>query len=310
MPAPPPPPPPPTGPPGSPERGSGTASGAAVVVANFNVHAGIDGWGRPFDVVGACRALDADVLALEETWTPDGRPGLADEVAVALGYQVVERALATGRRALPHPHADHRWMRPLDWRGASHAIYLDSERPLSGRTVGSARYREAEPGSWGIAVLSRLPPASVDVVELGRLPRDRSRRAAIVVELGLGGGRLTVVGTHMSHLSYGSPLHFLRLNRILERRVGDRPAVLMGDMNLWGPPVTTFFRRWHRALRQRTWPAWRPHSQVDHILVRGGVRVLDAEVRPMAGSDHRPVRARLALPGAVGAERAVSAGDR
>lgn len=278
-----------------------------AMVANFNVHAGIDGWGRPFDVVGACRALDADVLALEETWTSDGGSGLAAEVADALGYEVVEQALAHGRRALPHPGADHRWMRPLDWRGASHAIYLDSERPLGARTLASPRYREAEPGSWGIAVLSRLPLRTVEILELGHLPRDRSRRAAIVVEVALGTGRLTVVATHMSHLTYGSPLHFVRLNRLLERRVGDHPAVLVGDMNLWGPPVTTFFRRWHRALRQRTWPAWRPHSQVDHILVRGDLRVLDAEVLPMAGSDHRPVRACLAL-GQV--EPAVSAGER
>jgi endonuclease/exonuclease/phosphatase family metal-dependent hydrolase len=292
-----------------PRPGGSAAPGSPVVVANFNVHAGIDGWGRPFDVVAACRSLDADVLALEETWTPEGAPGLADEVAATLGYRVVERALATGRRALPHPGADHRWMRPLDWRGASHAIYLDSERPLGARTVRTARYREAEPGSWGIAVLSRLPVVTVDVVELGRLPRDRSTRAALVVDVAAGGGRLTVVATHMSHLTYGSPLHFVRLNRLLERRVGDRPAVLVGDMNLWGPPVTTFFHRWHRALRQRTWPAWRPHSQVDHMLVRGGVQVLDAEVRPMAGSDHRPVRASLALRAAVGAEPAISADE-
>lgn len=266
---------------------------SSLVVANFNVHAGIDGWGRPFDVVAACRRIDADVLVLEETWMPDDGPGLAATVGAALGYRIVEHALAGGRRAGPHPGADHRWMRPLDWRGSSHAIYLDSERPLGSRVVRSQRFAEATPGRWGIAVCSRLPVARSEVVDLGHLPRDRSRRAAIVVDVTVGEHRLAVVGTHMSHLSYGSPLHFLRLNRLLDERCGNRPAVLAGDMNLWGPPVTAFFRRWRRALRQRTWPAWRPHSQVDHILVRGPVRVLGADVLPMDGSDHRPVRARL-----------------
>ncbi len=43
----------------------------------------------------------------------------------------------------------------------------------------------------------------------------------------------------------------------------------------------------------RTWPAWRPHSQIDHILVRGALRPVDGRVLPDSGSDHRPVRAEL-----------------
>jgi endonuclease/exonuclease/phosphatase family metal-dependent hydrolase len=293
-------------------------------VANFNLHAGIDGWGRPFDVVAACRALDADVVVLEECWTPAGRPeaGQAVLVASALGYAVVEEALATGRRAAPHEGADHRWMRSWDWRGGSHAIYLDGERPLGRRTSGSARFQTAESGAWGIAVLSRLPVVDRAVVELGRLPRDRARRVVLVTVVDVGGTKVTVAGTHMSHLSYGSPVHFRRLGAILGAlpAVGDgpdaspgaspdgsppvSPVVLVGDMNLWGPPTWALLGgrrcgggRWRRAVRGRTWPAWRPHSQLDHILVRGPLTVEHAEVLPMAGSDHRPVRARLALDG-------------
>jgi endonuclease/exonuclease/phosphatase family metal-dependent hydrolase len=48
-------------------------------------------------------------------------------------------------------------------------------------------------------------------------------------------------------------------------------------------------------VRGRTWPASRPHSQIDHILVRrrDGTEVVHAEVLPAVGSDHRPVRATL-----------------
>ena len=66
-------------------------------------------------------------------------------------------------------------------------------------------------------------------------------------------------------------------------------------MNLWGPPVRAFLREWHRAVKGRTWPSENPHSQIDHILVRGAVRIASGEVLPDAGSDHRPVRAELTL---------------
>jgi endonuclease/exonuclease/phosphatase family metal-dependent hydrolase len=48
-------------------------------------------------------------------------------------------------------------------------------------------------------------------------------------------------------------------------------------------------------VRGRTWPASRPHSQIDHILLRtnDGIEVVDHQVLPEVGSDHRPVRARL-----------------
>ena len=41
-------------------------------IANYNMHCGMDGWGRPYDYVAAIAALDADVIVLEEAWTADG----------------------------------------------------------------------------------------------------------------------------------------------------------------------------------------------------------------------------------------------
>jgi endonuclease/exonuclease/phosphatase family metal-dependent hydrolase len=267
-------------------------------VATFNAHAGVDGWGRPYDVVAACRLIDADVLVLEENWAPAEGQSLAGRVARELGYEIREHALASGRLAGPHPHADTRWMRSFDWRGRSHAIFLDSERPFTCRVAGSSRFAAARPGHWGIAVLSRLPITATQVVELGRLARDRARRAALVVTVDTG-LPLTVIGTHMSHLTYGAPRQFVRLARAIEPEVGARAAVLAGDMNLWGPPVDLLLPGWRRAVRAKTWPSWRPHSQVDHVLVRGPVSVLHGEVLEPVGSDHRPVRVTLRL----GAER-------
>jgi hypothetical protein len=41
-----------------------------LVVASFNVHGGVDGFGRPFDVIAACGELDADLVVLQESWSP------------------------------------------------------------------------------------------------------------------------------------------------------------------------------------------------------------------------------------------------
>lgn len=264
------------------------------VAASFNVHAGVDGWGRPFDVVSVCRSIDADVLVLQESWHPDGGVSTAEAVGEALGYQVTEVPLASGRRAQPHPEASDRWMRPVDWRTASHALFLDSERPLADTVRRSRRFREAEPGAWGIAVLSRLPVLGSRVLPLPRLRRDRANRAVVTLEVEFGGDKLGVAGTHMSHFSHGSALHFRAVARMLDEVFGDEPVLFAGDMNLWGPPIHAFMGQWRRAVKGKTWPAWRPHSQLDHLLVRG-LSVGDAGVWPESGSDHRPVWARLSL---------------
>ena len=54
-------------------------------------------------------------------------------------------------------------------------------------------------------------------------------------------------------------------------------------------------RGWDRPVRGRTFPARRPHSQIDHVLVRGGIQALEGEVLAETPSDHRPIRARLRL---------------
>jgi endonuclease/exonuclease/phosphatase family metal-dependent hydrolase len=263
-----------------------------LTVANFNMHCGIDGWGRPFDYLGACAALDADVLMLEETWNDQ-----AEEIAGALGYQAVTHALAEGRRIRPQPHASATWMPRPAMAHRNKALYFGSARPLPARVLRMARYLEAEPGTMRIALLVRagLEIEDFRTVHLPTLARDQVRRAALVVDLHVDGTPVSVVGVHMAHIHMGSHRHWVALRRVL--RTGARPdAVLAGDMNLWGPPVRAFMSGWHRAVKGNSWPSARPHSQIDHILVRGAWRVLSGEVMPDAGSDHRPVRARVALP--------------
>ena len=157
-----------------------------------------------------------------------------------------------------------------------------------------ARWQEAEQGTWGIAVLVRpeLPIEATRLVHMRNLRVDRVLRAAIVVDLTVDGNPISVAGTHMSHLLYGSHRNWAELRTKL--RTEARPdAVLVGDMNTWGPTMRVFMPGWRRAVIGPTWPTWRPHSQIDHILVRGALRPIAGRVLPHAGSDHRPIRAEL-----------------
>jgi endonuclease/exonuclease/phosphatase family metal-dependent hydrolase len=138
-------------------------------------------------------------------------------------------------------------------------------------------------------VLGRLP--------VGRVPNDHTpERAGLHVEVETPGATIDVVGIHLtSRLPYGPPIQLRRLRAQLPAPT--RPAIVTGDCNFWGPGVVAYLRGWERAVRGRTWPARMPHSQIDHILVRNGpstaISVLDAEILPDVGSDHRPVRATL-----------------
>jgi endonuclease/exonuclease/phosphatase family metal-dependent hydrolase len=270
--------------------------GRDLVVASFNVHAGVDAWGRPFDVTAAATSLGADVLLLQETWTPQGGIGIAPAIAAAIGGSAHETTLGEGRRALPHPRAPATWHRRWSRVDGDHAVFLDSVRPLRRSLAGSERYTTAEPGSLSLAIVSKLPVRSTAVFELPRLRRDRVRRTVLEAQLELDDEVLTVVCVHMSHLTHGSPRHFKALRAELDRLGGWRSTTVVGgDMNLWGPGVSLQLPRWRRAVKAKTWPAWRPHSQIDHLLVGHGLVVEGHRASGELGSDHLAVVARLRL---------------
>ncbi len=240
---------------------------ADLTVASYNVH-----WGRgprglgypPFDVVGACRSLDADVLVLQESWRPPN--GLADHerVAADLGMEVAVEVSLAHSDLEPYPHV----------------------RPRSNDGDGA--------GSWSVALLSRLP---ISATRIGRLPDlrlDAVHRALLVADVIVGDTVLTVLGTHMAHLHTGVALHTRALRRALPEP--HHPAVLVGDLNMWGWCIDLMAPRgWRRTVKGKTYPAFRPHSQIDHLLVTPPVEVVSAEVLPDLGSDHLPIRARLRL---------------
>jgi endonuclease/exonuclease/phosphatase family metal-dependent hydrolase len=267
-------------------------------IANYNMHCGMDGWGRPYDYLASIAALDADVIVLEEAWTQagDDSGGQSAEAARTLGYQLVAHTLGEGRRIRPQPRAPATWRARAVWADRNRALFLDGLRPVSARVQSLERWKEAERGTFGMAVLVRpeLPIEATRTVPMSVLRADRVRRAALVVDVTVDGTPISVAGTHMSHLLFGSHRNWAELRKQLHTEA--RPdAVLAGDMNSWGPLLHIFMRGWQRAVIGATWPSWRPHSQIDHILVRGALRPVGGRVLPDAGSDHRPVRAVLEL---------------
>jgi len=131
------------------------------------------------------------------------------------------------------------------------------------------------------------------MIPVGDVPGDPAlRRCALRVALDVGGQELDLIAVHLSsRLPYAPPMQLRNLRRRLPPP--DQRAVIVGDFNLWGPAVSALLPGWRRAVRGRTWPAHRPHSQIDHVLVRRDVEVVDAEVLDEVGSDHRPVRVTI-----------------
>jgi endonuclease/exonuclease/phosphatase family metal-dependent hydrolase len=259
-------------------------------LATFNVHSGVDTRGHAYDVVKACATLDADVLVLQESWQADGdAESTAARVADRLGYRLTEQP--TARTKLHAP------IEELAPRVGSKLGRVYGPLLFEGEdTRGARRAHEGRPfrtGQWGVALLSRVPVLDTTILPLGKLRGDYAQRVAIRCDVEIDGRPLAAIGTHMSHLSQGSPLHYLRLRRLLPP--SSQPAVLAGDMNLWGPPVSAAFPGWRRAVRGRTWPAYQPHSQLDHVLVTPSVTAVEGSVAPDLGSDHRAVRVVLSF---------------
>lgn len=214
-----------------------------------------------FDADAVLRSFDADVLVAQEVWWPDHGSAAVDTAARARDATV--HAMMFGRgRVEPWPH------------------YVSE---------GRAR------GSLGLAVVSRLRARRVGELAIRKVATDPApRRRAQHLVLDVGGQELDLVAVHLSsRLPYAPPLQLRHLRQQLPPP--DRHAVIVGDFNLWGPVVTAMLPGWHRAVRGRTWPAHRPHSQIDHVLVRDDVEVVDTAILDDVGSDHRPVRVTLRL---------------
>jgi endonuclease/exonuclease/phosphatase family metal-dependent hydrolase len=245
---------------------SASASERDFTVASFNAHWGFGRYGRHhgvrFDAARVVRGFDADLVVVAESWRDDAGIGMLDPLRDD-GYCVETVELMPLR------------LRPRSRNSIRHAVpYL---------------------GKWELAVCSRLPVLKRELIPMGVVRTDAAGlRHALSLTVDVAGTPVEVIGLHVSSKVWRlAPVkHLLTLRRGL--RAG-HPQILAGDFNFWGPPVGLMMPGWKRAVRGRTYNARHPHSQIDHILVRGGIEPLDGEVLAATPSDHRPIRAYLRL---------------
>jgi endonuclease/exonuclease/phosphatase family metal-dependent hydrolase len=132
------------------------------------------------------------------------------------------------------------------------------------------------------------------VVELPKLPTDPARRAVVRAAVDLDGQALTVHGTHLAHLEMGVVLHRHALRAALAP--SSEPAVLVGDMNMWGWCISAMVPRgWRRARGGPTFSVARPWHRIDHLVTTAPVELVSSEVLPDLGSDHFAIRGRIRL---------------
>lgn len=244
-------------------------------MATFNILHGRsvhDGLVHRDRLVEAVRELDADILALQEVDLDQPRSGMADLTAVA--------AEAMGA-------VSHRFVAAISGTpGATWMAATGDEQP------GTAAY--------GIALLSRFPAESWQVLRLPRIPVpfpmylpgpnrvkvvNEEPRAAVVGQLNTPLGPLTVANTHLSFVPGWNRMQLRHLLR--DMRGFPSPRVLMGDLNM----VPQTIHRWTRLrplASAVTFPADEPDRQLDHIVTDdSGLRVRRCCAPSLPISDHR-----------------------
>jgi endonuclease/exonuclease/phosphatase family metal-dependent hydrolase len=234
--------------------GSGAAAVGEVTIASLNVHCGVDSRGQCYDVRDAICSLDAQVIALQETWTATGQDAV-QAAADAIGAQVLRVALS------PVTSLSRLRMAPV-----------------------------TEPGRLGMAVLSVLPATGYQVADLGRAPGDGMPRCAQVLTVKLAdGSAVRFAATHLTHRLL-SPAQLRRLTRILD---GSRlPTVIAGDLNM-PRRLARLAPGYRPAVDGATWPAAMPLVQLDHVLATSDIEPAGGAVLAPSGSDHRAVRVTL-----------------
>ena len=262
-------------------------------VATFNLHAGVDGWGRPTRVVEHAAGLEADILILPELWRGE-REDMYEDLRGRLAMEGCFVALASGERVTTGT-GGRTWQPLRAHFTGEHGLYFDEHRSLT-RTQTDRRgsLQSLEHGEWGLGLLTSLPIESIRAAPLDRQPREKVRRALIIATLVDQGRRFHVLAVHGAHISHGSFRLYRQVNEIVDSLDPTLPILLGGDFNCWRPLLRALLPGWRSLVRARTWPARHPHSQIDHLLVRGAWRSLGGFASD-GGSDHRALVADVTL---------------
>ncbi|MGW5237943.1 endonuclease/exonuclease/phosphatase family protein [Monashia sp. NPDC004114] len=243
-------------------------------VATFNILNGrvpSDQHVDPSGLAESVRRLDPDILALQEVDQNQSRSGFRDLTTVA--------AVAMGAH-------HHRFVAAIAGTpGATWVAATGAEQP--------------DDAAYGIALLSRLPVRTWEVVRLEPVPvrvplRFKGRhgiylvhdepRVALVATVETPEGPVTVANTHLSFMSWWNGRQLRRVVRALDRTPG--PVVLVGDLNM-EPARAHRITGLEPAASHPTFPQDVPAEQIDHILLGPGIMVGGSGAEALPISDHR-----------------------
>ncbi|MBW3602887.1 MAG: endonuclease/exonuclease/phosphatase family protein [Actinobacteria bacterium] len=255
-------------------------------VATYNLLHGLDLRTGRVDPVAAARAvaaLGADVVAVQEVDRGLARTGGRDQIAdlaEALGWHGLFAPALSG-----DPGAAWRAVAGADPGGAGYGVGLLSATPLLRPT------RVALPGGGAGRRRARATPR--------RPGWDHEPRVAVAADVAWEGSWVRIICTHLSYL----PWRGLRQLRAAARAgagsaaAASGGAVLVGDLNLpvWSVRLA-LGPAWRHAGGGATYPAGRPRTQPDQLLVTGRLAVRPADVGARGPSDHLPLVATVLPP--------------
>ncbi|HET8701973.1 MAG TPA: endonuclease/exonuclease/phosphatase family protein [Nitrococcus sp.] len=144
-------------------------------------------------------------------------------------------------------------------------------------------------------VLSRYRPLEV---RNHRLPGMIPGRGALHLHFGGPAESLDVV---LLHLALGQRARLRQLAYVVKLINACQHVIVMGDLNCLSRSVEFDYLGKHTDLLEPahdlpTYPSWRPHRNIDHILVSPTLRVRSVEALDYPLSDHLPVTMEVELP--------------
>lgn len=246
-------------------------------------------------LVEASKALDVDILAIQEVDFFQERSHYADQcalVAQGLGAPFISRGIAL------HGTPGEKWTK------------------FQGQVSDTAQLTQANGSYYGNGIISRIPIVAEFRLELGRskvgaplaipqTPPGATKpkikviyihdepRVAHAVQLENG---ITIINTHLSFVPGMNVFQLIKIQHWVKQLPGKK--ILLGDFNLPGK-LPSKIMGWKSAAEQFTYPSWGAKVQFDHILLGGPDIKLERHlqcVRSSAGvSDHLPLGVEISL---------------
>ncbi|MCP1673452.1 endonuclease/exonuclease/phosphatase family metal-dependent hydrolase [Natronocella acetinitrilica] len=138
-----------------------------------------------------------------------------------------------------------------------------------------------------------------------RLPGMIPGRGALHLRFGGAEDDLDVI---LMHLSLGRRTRMSQLGYVAELIQDCRHAVVMGDLNCRADSpelrhLLACTNLGEPLAHLNTYPSWRPHRNIDHILVSDTLTVDKAEVVDYPLSDHLPIMMELRMPETIRLEQ-------